>query len=221
MKEKFLSIYRKYITRPGADELLAWLESTDFFKAPASTRFHLACPGGLVEHSLNVYERLRALYISEKTNPDAPGSYHLSPEEEESIAICGLLHDACKVGVYQPTTKNQKSYDPKLVAAAGTWQVKHDAQGDFVWTTVMGYTFEDKVPYGHGEKSVYIISGFMNLSREEAMAIRWHMGGFDDSVRGGSRAVGGAFEQFPLAVLTHVADLMATNLDDGKTEKTA
>lgn len=217
MKEKFMSIYRQYITRPGADELLKWLESSDFFTAPASTRFHLARRGGLVEHSINVYERLRKLYIEQKTGPDAPGTYHLSPEEEETIAICGLLHDTCKVDVYQPYQKNQKTYDPKKVAAAGDWQVKHDAQGDFVWETVAAYTFDDKLPYGHGEKSVYIIAGFMKLSREESMAIRWHMGGFDDAVRGGSRAVGVAFEQYPLAVLTHVADLMATNLDDGKT----
>ena len=217
MKEKFLQAY-KHITRPGADELLKWLESSDFFIAPASTRFHLSRPGGLVEHSVHVYERLRGLYVEHKTVPDAPGVYHLSPEEEETIAICGLLHDVCKVGVYQQITKNQKTYDPEKVAAAQKWQVKHDGQGDFIWETVPGYTFEDKMPYGHGEKSVYIISGFMKLSREEAMAIRWHMGGFDDSVRGGSRAIAGAFEQFPLAVLTHVADLMATNLDEVEKE---
>lgn len=218
MKEKFLKDYKRYVSRPGADELLKWLESSDFFVAPASTRFHLSRPGGLLEHSVHVYERLRGLYVEHKTAPDAPGIYHLSPEEEETIAICGLLHDVCKVGVYQQTTKNQKTYDSEKVAAAQKWQVKHDGQGDFIWETVPGYTFEDKLPYGHGEKSVYIISGFMRLSREEAMAIRWHMGGFDDSVRGGSRAIAGAFEQFPLAVLTHVADLMATNLDEVEKE---
>ena len=68
------------------------------------------------------------------------------------------------------------------------------------------------------EKSVYIINGFMKLTREEAMAIRWHMGGFDESVKGGSHAMSDAFSQFPLAVLLHVADLQATYLDEEEGE---
>ena len=211
MKEKFLQAY-KHITRPGADELLKWLESSDFFIAPASTRFHLSRPGGLVEHSVHVYERLRGLYVEHKTVPDAPGVYHLSPEEEETIAICGLLHDVCKVGVYQQITKNQKTYDPEKVAAAQKWQVKHDGQGDFIWETVPGYTFEDKLPYGHGEKSVYLIERFVRLKPQEAVAVRWHMGGFDDSVKGGSFAISEAYDRYPLAVKLHLADLEATYL---------
>ena len=160
MKDEFLRIYQENIKRPGAEEFLKWLESTDFFSAPASTRFHLAQPGGLVEHSVHVYERLKAL--------------------------CELRN-----------RKNDK----------GQWE-----QYPF-------YIVNDQLPYGHGEKSVYIINGFMKLTREEAMAIRWHMGGFDESVKGGSHAMSDAFSQFPLAVLLHVADLQATYLDesDGET----
>lgn len=215
MKDQFIDIYNAHIQREGADKLLAWLESSDFFVAPASTRFHLCREGGLVEHSLHVYERLRDLMLNEKQrNGLLP---MLTDQEEETIAICGLLHDLCKVGVYHKEPKNQKTYDPEKVRKAQKYQVKHDELGDFVWETVMGYKFDDQVPYGHGEKSVYIISGFMRLSREEAFAIRYHMGPWQD---GEKQNVGNAFEQFPLAVMTHIADAQATYLDESEaTEK--
>lgn len=204
IKDQFLEIYASEIHRPGADKLLQWLETTDFFTAPASTRFHLAREGGLAEHSLHVYQRLAELCMRES-------GVQIDPE---SVAICGLLHDVCKVTVYQQEPKNRKTYDPEKVAAAEPWQVKHDALGDFIWETVMGYKFEDDLPYGHGEKSVYIISAFMKLSREEAMAIRWHMGFSDNDFKGGGYSVGNAFEKYPLALLTHIADLQATYLDE-------
>ena len=204
IKDHFLEIYASEIHRPGADKLLQWLETTDFFTAPASSRFHLAREGGLAEHSLHVYQRLAELCMRES-------GVQIDPE---SVAICGLLHDVCKVNVYQQEPKNRKTYDPEKVAAAEPWQVKHDALGDFIWETVMGYKFEDDLPYGHGEKSVYIISAFMKLTREEAMAIRWHMGFSDNDFKGGGYSVGNAFEKYPLALLTHIADLQATYLDE-------
>lgn len=218
MKDEFLDIYKQWVTRPGADEFLKWLEDTDFFAAPASTRFHLSRPGGLVEHSVHVYERLLRLYRAEHTDPDDHGEYFLTPEEMETVAIIGLLHDICKVNVYRQEPKNQKTYDPEKVAAAQKWQVKHDALGDFIWETVMGYSFDDQLPYGHGEKSVYIISAFMKLSREEAMAIRWHMGFSDTEFKAGGNGVGNAFDKFPLAVLAHIADLQASYLDEPRQE---
>lgn len=208
MKDQFIDIYKARIQREGADKLLAWLEKSDFFTAPASTKFHLSREGGLVEHSLHVYDRLRELLLNEKQrNGLLP---ELTDQEEETAAICALLHDLCKVGVYHQEPKNQKTYDPQKVAAAQKYQVKHDAMGDFIWETVMGYKFDDPVPYGHGEKSVYIISAFIRLTREEAMAIRWHMG----PDNGDWRTVGSAFDLFPLAVLTHTADMMASYLDE-------
>ena len=204
IKDHFLEIYASEIHRPGADKLLQWLETTDFFTAPASSRFHLAREDGLAEHSLHVYQRLAELCMRES-------GVQIDPE---SVAICGLLHDVCKVNVYQQEPKNRKTYDPEKVAAAEPWQVKHDALGDFIWETVMGYKFEDDLPYGHGEKSVYIISAFMKLTREEAMAIRWHMGFSDNDFKGGGYSVGNAFEKYPLALLTHIADLQATYLDE-------
>ncbi len=207
-RQDFLNAFSK-IGRQGADKLLLWLETTDFFEAPASTRFHLAREGGLCMHSIHVHNRLKELFRSE-----IAGHQDLTPEEETTVAICALLHDICKTNVYGTELKNQKTYDVAKVAAAESWQVKHDAQGDFIWESVPRYVFEDKLPYGHGEKSVYIISGFMHLSREEAMAIRWHMGFSDVTFRGGDRSVGTAFGMYPLAVLLHIADLQATYLDE-------
>ena len=193
MKDRFIELYQKLITRPGADKLLAWLETTDFFEAPASTRFHLSRPGGLVEHSVHVYERLRALFIAEKERADLCAG--ITSQEEETIAICGLLHDVCKANFYTVEMRNRKN-----------------EQGQ--WEKYPFYVVNDQLPYGHGEKSVYIISSFMKLSREEAMAIRWHMGFSDNDFKAGGFSVGNAFEKFPLALLTHKADLQATYLDE-------
>lgn len=194
LKEKFVDIYKQNITRPGSEKLLEWLSSTDFFIAPASSRFHLAQPGGLVEHSIHVYERLRSLYLMEKTR-NAGVVSSLMSVEEESVAICGLLHDICKVNFYEIEMRNRKN-------------------GQGKWEKYPAYTIKDTLPYGHGEKSVYIASGFMRLKREEAMAIRWHMGGFDEAVMGGSRAAATAFSQYPLALLMHLADMQASYLDE-------
>lgn len=202
----FLHLFQENIHRDGADVLLDWLKKSDFFTAPASTKFHGAYEGGLVEHSVNVYNCL----IGELQSMNMADKY-----SNETVAIVSLLHDVCKIGLYTKEPKNQKTYDHEKVAAAQSWQVKHDALGDFIWETIMGYKSDDKLPYGHGEKSVYIISGFMKLSREEAMAIRWHMGFSDNDFRGGGQSVGKAFEAYPLAVLTHLADMKATYLLEG------
>ena len=188
-KEEFLKIYEQNIKRDGASELLKWLLSTDFFTAPASTRFHSAYAGGLCEHCVHVYNRLKQLIKSEY------GENYSEVISDESIAIIGLLHDVCKVNCYKVDFRNVKD-------ETGTW-VKQPY-----------YTFDEDLPYGHGEKSVYIINGFLRLTREEAMAINWHMGGFDARVKGGAYATMTAFYKFPTALLFHVADTMATYLDE-------
>ena len=116
------------------------------------------------------------------------------------MAVCGLLHDICKADFYAVEMRNRKN-------------------GQGQWEKYPFYVVNDQLPYGHGEKSVYIISGFMRLSREEAMAIRWHMGGFDEAVKGGSYALTGAYGEYPLALLTHLADMQATYLDETKEEQ--
>ena len=183
-KERFIEIYSKFIKREGADKLLEYLKTSDFFTAPASARFHSSYEGGLVEHSLNVYDCLVSYLGSPRTAEIIGTSY-----TEESIAIVALLHDLCKVGVYKKGFRNVK--DEK-----GTWQ------------RVDTFEYDDQLPYGHGEKSVYIISGYMRLTREEAFAIRYHMG--YSSEREDPRNVSAAFEMFPLAFALSTADSEAT-----------
>lgn len=190
MKDRFIELYEMNIKRDGAMELLEYLKKTDFFDAPASTRFHLSRPGGLVEHSIHVYERLKSLCEQE-----CLANEKFEMPTDETVAICGLLHDLCKVNFYGVEMRNKKN-----------------EQG--VWEKVPFYVVDDQLPYGHGEKSVYIISGFMRLARDEAMAIRWHMGYSDTDFKGGGYSVGNAFDKFPLAVLAHIADVMAAHIDE-------
>lgn len=189
-KERFREIYHTHIQREGADKLYDFLmSSSDFATAPASTRFHGAYEGGLLEHSLNVYDCL-VDYLERARVKDLYGMSY----RPETVAIAALLHDVCKTGCYKKGTRNVK-----------------DANG--VWQTVPTFEFDDKLPYGHGEKSVYIISGYMKLTREEAFAIRYHMGfsSTDDA-----RNVSAAFEMFPLAFALSVADSEATFFVEGK-----
>lgn len=184
-QEEFLSLYREHITRPGSQELLDYLlHKSDFFTAPASTRFHGNYPGGLCEHSLHVYHCLTD-YLSRER---AKQLYRMGNYTQETVAVVSLLHDICKVNCYKQSTRNVK-----------------DKQGN--WQQVPWYEFEDNLPYGHGEKSVYILSGFLRLSREEAFAIRYHMG-FSGTEE--ARNVGKAFEMFPLAFALSTADMEAT-----------
>ena len=182
-KERFFEYYQQYINRDGNVELLDWLDKrTDFFVAPASTKFHGACPEGLVLHSLNVFElMLKRNEIEHNENP-------------ESIAIVSLLHDLCKTEFYKESTRNVKNPDTNQ------------------WEKVPYYSIEDRFPYGHGEKSVFLVERFMRLKPAEAIAIRWHMGGFDDNARVGGYSVANAFGKYPLAVKLHLCDLEATYL---------
>lgn len=184
-KDKFIGIYKMYINREGSEKLLEYMlsKSSDFFVAPSSTRFHNSHEGGLVEHSLNVYECLKDYLSRERARDQYQMVYN-----EGSIAIVALLHDICKINCYKAGSRNVK-----------------DENG--VWKSVAIYEYEDSLPYGHGEKSVYIISGFMKLTREEAFAIRYHMGfsGTEDK-----RSIGDAFKMFPLAFALCTADMEAT-----------
>ncbi len=186
-KEEFIKIFTANIHRSGSQELLDWLGTTDFFTAPASTKYHCACLGGLVQHSVNVYYTLTERYFNNET--DSP----------ESFAICALLHDLCKAQFYKVSTRN----------------VKNETTG--AWEKQPFYAVEDLFPYGHGEKSVFLIERFMRLKPAEAMAIRWHMGGFDDSAKAGSFSISVAFEKYPLAVQLHLADLESTYLREKHT----
>lgn len=191
-KERFIEIYQTHIRRQGAQRLLDYLQSpaSDFFEAPASTRFHGAYKGGLVDHSLNVYDCLKDYLNRERVKT----VYGLQQVSEETIAVVALLHDLCKINVYHPGKRNVK--------INGEWQ------------SVDTFEYSDTLPYGHGEKSVYMITGFMRLSRDESFAIRYHMGfssEFDDP-----RSIGYTFEHFPLAFALSTADMEATYFMESK-----
>ena len=124
-KERFIEIYTKYIKREGADKLLDYLQKSDFFVAPASARFHNSFEGGLLEHSLNVYDALVGYLNSPRAKETNGFNY-----SDESIAIVSLLHDLCKIGVYKKGFRNVK--DEK-----GTWQ------------RVDTFEYDDQLPYGH------------------------------------------------------------------------
>ena len=192
-EERFIAIFKDKIRREGADKLLDYLcsDHCDFFTAPASTRYHGAYPGGLLEHSLNVYDCL-CDYLARPRVRELYGLQY----SEESIAIVSLLHDLCKVNFYKESTRNVKE--------------------NGVWKSVPFYTIEDELPYGHGEKSVYIVSGFMRLTRDEAFAIRYHMGfsGCEDN-----NTVGAAFAKFPLAMALATADMEAAYFLEGDEKK--
>ena len=185
-KEDFLELFYN-IERDGAENLLNWLERTDFFEAPASTNFHSNYKGGLLDHTIKVYKRFIKLLESEY------GENWQERFSLESVAICALLHDVCKVNFYKEDVKN----------------VKVDGQ----WIQKPYFTVDDALPYGHGEKSVYIINGFIRLTREEAMVINWHMGEYDARVKGGY-ALKNVFYKYPIALLFHMADVQATYLDE-------
>lgn len=151
-REDFIRIFTSHIKRPGASDLLDWLDETDFFTAPASTRFHGNYEGGLCEHSVNVYEELVRLL---KAYPEIRVT-------AETAAIVTLLHDLCKIGCYKQELRNQK--------VGG------------VWVQRPMYVFQEDFCYGgHGSKSVYLAQKYMRLTEEEAVAINCHMGFSDRS----------------------------------------
>ena len=187
--ERFEQIFLSQVTRPGADKLLEWLKSTDFFTAPASTRFHGAYPGGLVKHSLNVYYALLG-------NFNLRGLY--SPQTQTIVA---LLHDVCKAGVYHAETKRRRNPETG------------------VWEDYLGYTFRDPLPLGHGEKSLYQIARFIRHEDHEALAIRWHMGAYDTAARTDLRDLSAAMDATPWVWRLHEADMCAAHIDERGTDE--
>lgn len=202
--EIFESLFTNYIDRDGADRLLEFIRKSDFYTAPASTRFHLSEEGGLLTHSLHVAECLINKLSSPTWYPV------LKNTSIETVFIVSLLHDLCKTYMYDQDYKNQKTYDPVKVGAAYRSQVKHDAKGEFIWETIPAYTINNRYPLGHGSKSVFFILQFMRLTMEEIACINWHMGAYCDKDQWGE--LGQAYEKYPLAMALHEADMEATHL---------
>ena len=183
MKEEFLKLLRT-TQRENIEELIDFIQKTDFFQAPASTRFHGSKEHGLLEHSLKVYEILKQKVQNSSIPINTP---------QESITIIALLHDLCKANYYKIDYRNAKN-------ALG------------VWEKVPYYTVDDKIPYGHGEKSVMMITEYIKLTPEEKYAIRWHMGYTEPKEL--YTIIGLAYTKYPIALLTHEADLEATYFFD-------
>lgn len=145
--EEFEKIVDKHIKRSGITHLMEWLATTDFYVAPASTKYHECFEGGLVLHSLNVYSQFKKLC-----------KFYNLEATPESIAIASLFHDVCKVGCYKTEMR---------------WRKDSNNQ----WEQYPTYKFEEDYAFGgHGSKSVYLIQNFITLTPEEATAINCHMG---------------------------------------------
>ena len=193
--EKFEQLLTS-VKRDGIDKLLAYIRKSDFYRAPASTRFHSCHDGGLLEHSLNLYECL----LSKKQNPI--WAEVLREVNDESLILVALLHDLCKSYLYVPEFKNKKVYSD-----TGT---KKDEGGRFDWQAVKGYSTDDKIPYGHGEKSVMMIEEFIKLKPIERYAIRWHMGFTEPKEYWNTLTT--AIKKYPVILAVHQADMEATYL---------
>ncbi len=189
MRKRYLELLAS-TGRPGRTDLASWLESTDFFTAPASTQYHGAHEGGLLEHSLAVYKNLDRIIKS--CIFDYDGFI-----KDDTAIIVALLHDICKADFYTVSTRN----------------VKNEQTGQ--WERVPYYAIEDTIPLGHGEKSVILAMRHMPLTGDEIMAIRWHMAGFDDTARqyAGGQALAAALKKYPLITALYMADMAATYFD--------
>ena len=180
--------------REGMSDLIKFINDSDFYSAPASSRFHGAHQGGLLEHSLQVNKDMMVIYEAFRER----GRLKDGQINLHSIIIASLLHDICKVNFYKQDVRNVKN--------------------NGVWEQVPYYTIDDKLPLSHGEKSVMILQQYIELTTDEIYAIRWHMGGFDDSAKSyaGGLQLSAALDRCPLLVMLHMADLAAVYLLNNK-----
>lgn len=170
--------------REGIEKLLEFIRKSDFYTAPASTRFHSCHEGGLLEHSLNVYDCLTA----KRNNPIWKPIF--DEISESSLIVVALLHDLCKTYFYTVEMRNKKV--------------------DGVWESVPFYTVDDKMPLGHGSKSVLLAEKYINLTSLETYAILYHMGFSDPKETYNS--LNAAIKKYPFVWAVHEADNEATYL---------
>ncbi len=183
------------VKRPGVDKLMDYIRKSDFYTAPASTKYHLACESGLLQHSLNVLDALRTILVYSKA--DNTWQYQVAGKvpaiiPDDSVIIMALLHDICKTYFYGTSTRN----------------VKNEKTGK--WEKVPYYTIEDKMPLGHGAKSAMIIKQYMELTSMEMYAIWWHMG-FNGNMENDT-CVGLAIEKYPMVLALQTADMQASKI---------
>lgn len=201
-KKEFIDILRS-ITIEGVDvePLIAYLEASDFFTAPASTKYHAAYEGGLCEHSLSVYYTMQRM-IEEFAGENQEKLDKLL--EDDSVKIVALLHDVSKIGLYTITSRNEKVYSPD-----GT---KYDALGTYNWVTTTGYTVKQAderfVCVDHDVNSAYIVNRFLPLTTEQFAAIANHSGGMTNKFS--NNDLNEIFKRFPLALFLHLADMTSS-----------
>ena len=189
------------VQRPGMDKLLEYIRGSDFYRAPASTKYHLACPGGLLQHSLNVLDALRGLL--QWNNVEKHWEYHTACKivdiiPDDGVIMMALLHDICKTHFYSTSTRNQKN------ERTGQWE------------KVPFYTIDDMMPLGHGDKSAMIIKQYTTLTSQEMYAIWHHMGmtgNYENDI-----AVGKSIEMYPAVLALQTADMMASKFMEGEKE---
>lgn len=201
--------------RDGIEDLMRFLRESDFYTAPASTMHHNAYEGGLVEHSYNVEQELERLV-----------KYTGIDVKEETVKIIGALHDVCKIGVYvidtEDPTDKQISYLKSLIIKNNDVPPEGDISKKYA-SQLIGwyvdgmqgekpkpedsYVYDDGFPIGHGEKSVIVLQQYIDLTAEEAMAIRYHMGEYGEH---DDRNLRKAKEMYPLVELVHLADRIAS-----------
>lgn len=183
--------------RKNIDKVISRLDELGFFAAPASTRFHMNCEGGLLRHSYNVYEM--ALKVREIVCAKEPSLTERLPLD--SVAIAALLHDTCKAHIYRKCIRKEK-----------------DASG--FWVDVEGYEVDSTdLPVGHGEKSVIMLLRWgLELTDDEIMAIRWHMGPWDLAFQSYEQkaSLNSAKELCPLCSLISIGDGIASGLLERK-----
>lgn len=184
------------VDRPGMDKLLNYIRTSDFYTAPASTKYHLSCEGGLLQHSLNVLDALRGLMTRTQDGWEFQAAYRtIARIPDESVIIIALLHDICKTHFYTTSMRNAKNEQ------TGKWE------------KVPYYTVSDKMPLGHGAKSAMIVKQYIELTTPEMYAIWWHMG-FTDTAD--TQTIGQAIAQFPIILAIHTADMMASKFMEGE-----
>ena len=170
-----------------------WLNTNGFFNAPASTKYHGAYPGGLFDHSFAVCERLKQLT---KDNG-------LVWQRPQSPFIVGMFHDLCKTDQYRPIYSDEYESDGK-----GMLSVQHK---------INGYEYNtNTLLKGHGVKSIMLISQFFNLTEEEILCIRYHMGAYGNEQEQKDEWTGfdKAIRKYPNVLWTHMADMLASKVDD-------
>ena len=202
-QENFLTYLDLHAGNRDTSSLKKWLiNNTDFFSAPASTKFHGAYYGGLCEHSLNVYNIAKKLY--NVYDPEM-----LMPQLYDALCLAALLHDVCKIDCYKTTTRNVKKYINSTENVKRE-NIREDAGGKYVWDVEQGYAFDEKHKYGgHGSKSVFLVMQYFPLTFVEASAINCHMGAWADSKIAQCNC-SPVYEVNSVAFLLHIADEWST-----------